>query len=851
VDGPNRNRPLHFPDGVPSDADVLLHEQALAHEASDFLEFFAAHYAGVIRVSFEKEWRPHLADNSRRLHAELETEMARAQAIDKSIDSSRTRLSSDAELADIGKRRDTLTARADSLGVAHVKTRNEIAVAVAGRARAELVRERETIDYQLTDASYETAVVACTDSLRAETAATTALRMRAIARLRAFVSAYPSSPAHAESRYRLADLELLAAREDFRARMAGFLGGAPDSKQVTNRSLAPFVNYGPAIEQYEAILREDPSFKHTDAVLFNLGMILADDGRSDAMPYLARMVQEFPASPDVQEAWLRMANDRFDARDFAGAIPLFTHAVDGADPSFTAMALYRLGWSQFEQEHFDDAAASFAGLIDHYNKHAEIARKMDLRQEAEECLVHTLARAGGASAFARYFDRAGKRDYESRVLAELASLFRGSSLFAEAAECETLWLSRYPDDPTAFAAAERLVDTYRQWNKPDLARAARRAQADRFLPGTAWYRAQKDDNVRAQANDFARSAYRETAAFEHARAKQSNDPAQWRDALAQYEAYLKQWPDANDSPRLHFLASDAASHLAAYPAAMRHLSASMTSDSLSLVHDAAWQRVVVADTWYRHSRTDSLATLVLKTGDEFTSRFSTDPRCADIAWRQGNVAFAHRRYDDAAARLERFGTHYVSDKRALTAVVRSGDARYKMDDYEAAGATYEKALALARTAKRDSLANALETTVPTCYYQRNASPKPTRRMASAQQRRCLRASRVRGRSSTMRTSRCIAPVSDLPPTASTPTPRARGRTCCACIPGANTRATAPRRPHSSPRSRATKPVPPARTNASRRCIPKMPMRPKPCSSPPICAPPRATPPAPRRRAHNS
>jgi len=725
VDGPQRNRPPHFPDGVPSTADVLAHEQALALQAEEFLEFFATHYSGVIRVSFEKAWRPHLVDNSRRIHAELETAMARAHAIDTSMDSSRTRLANDAELAAIQKRRNTLTTRMDSLAVAGVKARREIAVAVAGRARTELTGERESIDYHLADASYEMAVAACTDSLRAEKPETAAMRGKAIARLQSFIAAYPSSPAHADSRYRLADLELFAAREEFRSRMAGFLGSAPDSKQMQKRSLAPFVNYQPVIEQYQAILREEPAYAHTDAVLFNLGMILADDARPDAMQYLSRLVSDFPSSPDVQEAWLRMANDRFDARDFAAAIPLFAHAVQGNDASFTAMALYRLGWSQFEQEHFDDAVDSFARLIDHYNSHAEIARKIDLRQEAEECLVHTLARAGGADAFTRYFDRTGKRAYESRVLASLASLFRASSLYAEAAQCETLWLARYPDDPTAFAAAERLVDTYRQWNKPDLAREARRTQADRFLPGTPWYRAQKDDNVRAEANDFARSAYRETAAFDHAQARKSNDPAQWRDALAQYEAYLKQWPAADDSPRLHFLASDAAAHLEAYPSAMRHLSASMTSDSLSLVHDAAWQRVVVADAWYRRSQrdahaatgTDSLAALVLKTGDEFTSRFSHDPHCADVAWRQGNVALAHRRYDDAATRLEHFGTQYPADKRALTAVVRSGDARYRLDDFEAAGATYEKALAMARTAKRDSLAGALETSIPTCYYQ--------------------------------------------------------------------------------------------------------------------------------------
>ena len=725
VDGPNLDRPQKFPTGVPSSSDVLAHEEALAIQAEQFLGFFAAHYAGVIRLSFDRAWRPHLADNSKRLKRELAVEIARAHAIDASIDSTRLALTHDAELAALTRRRTALVASADSLDVAAVKARSEIAVAVAGRGRIALAVERESIAYHMCDASYEIAVDASTDSVTAEEPATALIRDRAIARLSAFVTDYPSSPGRSTGRYRLADLELLAARESFRARMAGFLDGAPDSKQIQNRSLAPFVNYVPAIAQYEAILREDPSFAHTDAVLFNLGMILADDGRPDAMQYLQRLVTEFPASPDVQEAWLRMGNERFDARDFAAAIPNLAHAVEGNDAAFTAMALYRLGWSQFEQERFDDAIDSFAKLIDHYDRHAEIARKIDLRQEAEECLVHTLARAGGADAFTRYFDAKGKRGYEARVLVSLASLFRGSSLFAEATECETLWLAHYPDDPTAFATAERLVDTYKQWNKPELAREAKRREADRFLPGTAWYRAQKDDQVRKNATEFARSAYRETAAFEHAQARKNNQPGQWRDALAQYEAYLKNWPDANDSPRLHFLASDAAAHLEAYPTAMRHLGASMTSDSLSLVHDAAWQRVVVADTWYRQSQketrattgSDSLAALVLKTGDEFVARFSSDPRAKDIAWRQGNVALAHKHYDDAAVRLERFGAQYPADKRALPAVVRSGDARYRLEQFEAAGATYEKALTLARTAKRDSLTSALEVTIPTCYYQ--------------------------------------------------------------------------------------------------------------------------------------
>jgi len=422
-----------------------------------------------------------------------------------------------------------------------------------------------------------------------------------------------------------------------------------------------------------------------------------------------------------------MGNDRFDRRDFAGAAPFFEHAVPGRNPSFTAMALYKLGWSHFEEDRFEEASDAFARLIDHHDAYPALARSMDLRNEAEEYLVHSLARSGGAGAFQRHFDRAGPRAYEARVLASLAQLLRGASLYAEAAECERVWLTRYPTDPGALAVVERLVDTYRRWNRPEEARAVRRAEAERFFAGGAWYRAQRDASVRSAADAFARGAIRESAAHRHARARKTGDAADWRRALAEYETYIAHWPGADDSPRLHYLASETAAKVEDHPRALRHLSAAITCDSLPLVAEASWQRVAVADAWYRRSQAvspeagglgpDSLATRVLTVGDEFTSRLGSDPRAADVAWRQGNLALAHGWYADAATRLARFGERHPGDRRAVAAITRSGDARYRLSEYEAAGATYEKALALARTAGRDSVVVALQTTIPTCYYQ--------------------------------------------------------------------------------------------------------------------------------------
>ena len=725
VDGPNRDRPEQFPAGVPSPAELLTREEALASQADSLLTRVAQHYPDVINRSYAEIWEPRLMGDSRLIEAALHSELARSRRIGATLDSTLAGYANDPVLAAARARRDELAATADSLRIAEDRMRRDTAHAVAASARAALTLEREAIDYHLADASYELAVYMGTDATSPEdTVVAAEYRERAIGYMDEFLARYPESAARGETRFRLADLRLAKARDDFQARMATFLGENPTADELGNRALAPFVDYAPAIALYEKILAEDANFAHVDAVLFNLGMILSDDGQTRGAAYLARLVEEYPASPDAQEAWLRMGSDRFDAEDYAGCVPLFEHCAAGKDPSFTAIALYKLGWAYFEEDRFDGSADAFRRLMDHYAAHADVARSMDLRDEAEEYLVHSLARAGGADAFRDYFDRVGHRDYEARILMSLGHLMRSLSLYEEAVACDELWLRRYPTDPQALEVADRMVATYQRWNKPDQARDAKLAQAERFLPGGAWYEANRDDELRRASLSFAQSAYRETAAYYHRRARATNDPASWQAALTNYEQYLTQWPGTADKHRIHYLAGEAASRLKQYPRSLVHLKAAAASDSTALAVEAAWQHVAVTDAWYRDSRptgaatgNDTLAVKLLATSGEFVSRYPADKRAADIVWRQGNVAYAHGWYTEAATSLEAFANAYAADPRATQAVRMGGDARYRRAEYQLAGAAYEQALALARASGQDSVAAALEVTIPSCYFK--------------------------------------------------------------------------------------------------------------------------------------
>ncbi|MGD8414529.1 MAG: tetratricopeptide repeat protein, partial [Candidatus Latescibacterota bacterium] len=667
-------------------------------------------------------------------------ELERARRIGAAVDSTMNACATDPVLAAAVARRDLLAAAVDSLRASEVDVRAQVAAAVAARGRDRLEREREAIDYHLADASYELAVGFATDPATAEdTTVVGPARRRAIARVGAFLDRHRESFARGESRYRLADLLLMQARDDFQAKMARFVGGeSPEAADMGNRALAPFVDYAPVVALYEAILEEDAGYPHVDAVLFNLGMILSDDGRPEATGYLTRLVEQYPDSPDCQEAWLRMASDRFDRKDYAGCVAMFEEAAAGRDSSFTAIALYKMGWAQFELDRFDRSVDAFRRLMDLYEGNSGLAAKTDLREEAEEYLVHSLARAGGAGAFRAYFDGLGGRVYEPRVLMSLGHLTRSVSLYEEAAACDRLWLERYPLHPKSLAVAERLVDTYQSWNKPDEARAVKLALADGFLRDGQWFQANRDPGLREAAERFAQSAYRETAAYNHRRARETDDAEAWRLALDGYGRFLDHWPDDADSYRMHFFAGDAAAHLGEYDVAAGQFLAAARSDSTALALDASWQHVAVVDSWYRSSQpaggatepggatkpggaatpgADSLAARLLAAGDRYRSRFPGDERCRDILWRQGNVAYAHGWYAEAGAFFEEMGERYPRDSRAVVAVRMSGDAHYKRADYEAAGAAYEFALLRAAETGADSAVAGLETAVPLCYYK--------------------------------------------------------------------------------------------------------------------------------------
>lgn len=595
------------------------------------------------------------------------------------------------------------------------------AITVRAQAEREWSAHRERVARARTEETYRAGWMAAeatlygraTAALQASLAASDDDRARALRKtaredLTSLLERYPESPLRGDLRFRLADVLLTDAREDFQTRMRGFLDS---SQTATPDALAPLLDIEPAGDLYEKILAEDDDFARRDLVLFHLGMLRADAGDPRGEGDLGQLVAEFPSSPLIQDAQLRRGEMAFERRDWREAITRLEQAVDGPRLETRVVALYKLGWSYYAVDDFDQATVAFLDLLDLYaddQTPADVG--FDLARESRDLLVRSLARAGGADAFEQHFDTRGTREFESEILLELSDLLGEYTLQDERRRADETFLRRYPLSPSALDVAQRLVLTPTSEAAPSA--QTRWTIASHFLAEEPWAVAQIDPEHRQGGEDFARETLSDIAVRAHHVARTEDEPAAWQRSRERYATLLEHWPRHEMAPRWQLLRGEGSHRLGDYEGALAAFDSAAESDSLELARTALWQALSSLDLWYESTReetapgdstavsagADSLAARFASRAEIFARRFPDDPRRADLKWRVAQRSRIHGWWEEATQQLEDFARDYPKDERMLLARRQRAEIFYEAEAYDRAATAFEQAHRSARNA---------------------------------------------------------------------------------------------------------------------------------------------------------
>lgn len=423
-------------------------------------------------------------------------------------------------------------------------------------------------------------------------------RLDAIEEFKAFLERRPNRPKYTpDAMFRLAELyfekendEFLLADERYQQEMERYRAGRrpepPDS---------PEKDYSQTIDVFTELIGEWPDYRLLDGAYYLTAYCHQQMGdRRKARDLFAELIVRRPHSDFVPEAWVRIGEYHFDRSDSPGEIELAKYAYEQATKyegsKFYDKALYKLAWSHYRLDNFDQAIRNFEKLVEWRAEEGGDSGSV-LRAEAIRYIAVSLAeedwdldrQVDDSFVMPRIKKYVGEgKPYEREVLTQLVEFLFERTRHERAASVIRYTLDTYPNHPKNPQLHEKLIlALMRPPKKVDEAFEVRRNLSDLYGPESEWYAYQKKHG-NEEAVDYGDNLIRENliqaATWYHEQAQQLKDEARvkqdeqllaqarerYRKAANAYARFLKRYPNDKDIYRWNFYYADSLYYGAEY-----------------------------------------------------------------------------------------------------------------------------------------------------------------------------------------------------------------------------------------------------------------------------------------------
>ena len=322
-----------------------------------------------------------------------------------------------------------------------------------------------------------------------------------------------------------------------------------------------------AIALYKKLLADYPSYKDSGQVLYQMARAYDELGRTDeAMETMERVIRANPNSVHFDEVQFRRGEYFFTRRKFRDAENAYTAITDlGARSSYYELALYKLGWTFYKQELYEEALQKYMALLDYkvstgYN-FDEKHEKEDERRVADTFRAVSLSfsNLGGPDAVQQYFSSTKSRPYEDRVYSNLGEHYLGKLRYDDAAKTYNAFITLHPFHPAAPRFSMRVVETFTKGGFPKLVLESKRDFASKYgLQAEYWQHNKPEDLPDVLA--YLKTDLKDLATHYHAEyqsAQEANEKlANYHEALRWYGDYLKSFPKDAESPTINYRLAD-------------------------------------------------------------------------------------------------------------------------------------------------------------------------------------------------------------------------------------------------------------------------------------------------------
>jgi tetratricopeptide (TPR) repeat protein len=400
------------------------------------------------------------------------------------------------------------------------------------------------------------------------------LRLRAIEVFERFLARYPDSPRYtpsalwrlAELHYEKAKLDYSAEEESYQQKLAAFNRG-----ELKVEPQPPRQHFERTIELLQKLVRRFPDYELSDGAYYLLAFSLQEQGEAEqAQQTYQAFLRRFPRSKLVPEVYTRLGESYFDDPNrLEQALVAYQKVLEFPDSRMYDKALYKLAWTYYKLDRFEEAVDNFDKLIvwaDAGKKEGEEGEvdRGELRGEALQYLAISFAEeawsGGGVENAKAFFAARGGRSYDGEFFRKLGETYFTLGAYENAVSAWREAIRRYPlhrDNPKLLAS---IVDAYYRMRQSDQAARAQEEMVAALGANSEWRKANSQDpEAIALADKLAENAMYTAAVRHHTLAqklKEQNRPQEaqeeYRLAAKVYGDYLQTFPGSRDNYKLTF-----------------------------------------------------------------------------------------------------------------------------------------------------------------------------------------------------------------------------------------------------------------------------------------------------------
>ena len=387
-----------------------------------------------------------------------------------------------------------------------------------------------------------------------------AKRDEAIEELKQIIPKAPASR-KAEMVFRLAELYFEKSQYKYSLEMEEF----EEAYQAWNEAGAqgeppsrdPFIRESELIKQnalnlYERVLEEYPTYERNDEVLFNLAANEYQVKNYDlAVEYYWTLIKQFPQSPRVPQAYLQLGEHFFNNNDVRRAREAYERALATDEPGVSNYARYKLAWCDYNVQEFANGITKLKTVID-----ASQAAD-DLKSEALRDLTRFFSYVDEVDTAFDYFKAKGGEAIAVRYTGQLGGLYHAQGKWDLEIDTYRLLISRYPMSERAPYFQASIVEAYGKKNAREKVRTEVERLVDLYRPGTPWYKAMEGRGESGEAAleyayDLTETKLRDMVTEYHRDAQKRKDVPTYQLARDIYAKYLDAFPETDSAYQMRY-----------------------------------------------------------------------------------------------------------------------------------------------------------------------------------------------------------------------------------------------------------------------------------------------------------